>query len=525
MLMYREISLLLKLELCNFWGINVLRHNKDRKEQRKGIAMAVLLAVVVLVLGGYVGGLCYGLIYLGIGEVIPAYLMMLGSIITLMFGIFKTGGTIFRKQGYEVLSSLPLSKWAVVISRFLRLYIENLLCMLVVLLPGVVLYGIFLKPGIGFYLMSVLCLFVTPLLPVAVSAAIGALVTGIASRMKNKAVAEAGLMMIVVVGIMLFGAGLADKEDQFTMELLKNMADQITQLIGMVYPPALWLGQAMIQGNVLTVLGVGAAFLAVFGVVIAVVAVNFHEICRRLYSTSAKHNYQAEHLQRNALMKAMVLREAKHYFSSGIYVSNTIIGPVMAVVLSVGLFFFDLDNMAGTLPVAINVRGAIPFAIGAVFSMMSATCVSISMEGKTVWILQSLPLSKKTILDAKILFQLCLEAPFYFVAVLLGSIALKADVVEVLWLILIPAVLLVFTAVFGITVNLWLPKMNWESETAVVKQSAATVVGGLGGMVFAVLSAAGILLIPESYYNLAVSIFCALFILAAAALYTKNNRV
>ena len=65
----------------------------------------------------------------------------------------------------------------------------------------------------------------------------------------------------------------------------------------------------------------------------------------------------------------------------------------------------DIEAMAETLPMPMNIKAAIPFAMGAVFSMMTTTSVSISMEGKTAWILQSLPLSRKQILDGKILFQ------------------------------------------------------------------------------------------------------------------------
>ena len=33
--MLRQISILTKLELCNVFGLNVLRHTKDKKAKRK----------------------------------------------------------------------------------------------------------------------------------------------------------------------------------------------------------------------------------------------------------------------------------------------------------------------------------------------------------------------------------------------------------------------------------------------------------------------------------------------------------
>ena len=522
--MLRQISVLVKLELCNLWGRNVRKHIKDSREKKKSMALTVAFCLVFAVLMGYVGGLCYGLIYLGAAQVVPAYLIFIASILTLAFGIFKAGSMLFKRQGYDMLAAMPLSKEVIVISRFLRLYVENLLVVLLVMVPGMTVVGVMERPAAGFYGVGVLAILVTPLLPVAISAGIGALITGIASRMKHKALVEAGLSVCLVVGMLLLSSKLSGAEDNLTMEMLKNMADMMTELIGKMYPPAVWLGTAMVQGQLAEPLLFGLGALVILGMVIVVVSANFHKICHRLFATSAKHDYQAEQLQQGSVRKALVVREAKRYFSSGAYVTNTIIGPIMAVALSISLFFMDVEAMAGTLPVHMNVRAAIPFVIGAVFSMMTTTSVSISMEGKTAWILQSLPLSRKQILDGKILFQLCLYAPFYVVAVLVCIIALQPTAMEVLGLIFVPAVICLFAAVFGITVNLWLPRLNWESEVSVVKQSAAAAIGGIGGALGVVVCAMVVLLLPVKYGALASVAICGVMLVITAVLYVKNNK-
>ena len=522
--MLRQISVLVKLELCNLWGRNVRKHIKDSSEKKKSMALTIAFCLVFAVLMGYVGSLCYGLIYLGAAQVVPAYLIFIASILTLAFGIFKAGSMLFKRQGYDMLAAMPLSKEAIVISRFLRLYVENLLVVLLVMVPGMIVVGVLERPAAGFYGVGVLAILVTPLLPIAISTGIGALITGIASRMKNKALVEAGLSVCLVVGMLLLSSKLSEAEDSLTMEMLKNMADMMTELIGKMYPPAVWLGTAMMQGQLMEPLLFGLCALVIVGMVIVVVSVNFHKICHRLFGTSAKHDYQAEQLQQGSVRKALVVREAKRYFSSGVYLTNTIIGPSMAVAFSISLFFMAVEAMAGALPVHMNVRAAIPFAIGAVFSMMTTTSVSISMEGKTAWILQSLPLARKQILDGKILFQLCLYAPFYVVSVLVSIIALQPTVMEVLGLIFVPAVICLFAAVFGITVNLWLPKLDWESEVTVVKQSAAAVVGGIGGALMAVVCAMVVLLLPVKYGVVASVVICGVMLVITAVFYAKNNK-
>ena len=45
-----------------------------------------------------------------------------------------------------------------------------------------------------------------------------------------------------------------------------------------------------------------------------------------------------------------------------------------------------------------------------------------------------------------------------------------------------------------------MPKLNWDSEMTVVKQSASAMLGGIGGTLAALLGAAGAALCPEALY-------------------------
>ena len=120
------------------------------------------------------------------------------------------------------------------------------------------------------------------------------------------------------------------------------------------------------------------------------------------------------------------------------------------------------------------IRKIFPFLLAMMPAMMPTTSVSISMEGKQWWILQSLPVNKKDIIQAKILMNLTVVAPFYVVSELLAILAFSPSLWEVVCLLVIPAVYILFSSVAGIVINLHFPVFDWENETVVVKQSAAT---------------------------------------------------
>lgn len=522
--MTRQIKPLVRLELSNIFSLNVLRHTRDPKARRKACLMAGIYGLLILLVFFYMGAMSYGLILLGAGDAVPAYLISMASIVIFFFGTFTAGASLFRRNGYDILCSLPVSRTAIVVSRFLRMYAENLAMTLVVMIPGLGVYAVLQQPEICFYLTAVMGIFIVPLLPVAAAALAGALVTGISSRMKHKSLMEAGLSIALVLGIFCLTPKLEGLEGSITPEMLTALSDKVQQALGTVYPPAVWLGTAMVTGNFLGCLGcVGVSAVGFLGVA-AVVSVNFHAICRRLFSNSARHDYRMKELKRNSLLVSLCRREFKRYFASGVYVSNTIMGPVLGTVLSGAVFFMGMDRIGQMLPLPLDISGLVPFLVGGVFCMMTAVSVSVSMEGKNFWIVKTLPIPTKTILDAKILMNLLLMLPFYLVSEVFLILALKPDVLELVWLLVIPAVIAVFSCVYGVAVNLRLPVLEWESEVSVVKQSAASLLGGMGGLLLAILWGAVTVLVPEAYSDLAKLAVSTLLLIITAILYGQNNR-
>ena len=127
-------------------------------------------------------------------------------------------------------------------------------------------------------------------------------------------------------------------------------------------------------------------------------------------------------------------------------------------------------------------------------------------------------------MDSKLLVNLTVAAPFYLASVTLGILAVSPGVVEAVWIILIPAVYILFTAVAGLTVNLAFPVFRWENETQVVKQSASTMITMLVGMAASILPAV-LLFFSESRMQNGICLGTVLAVLAATAvLYGCNNR-
>ena len=122
--------------------------------------------------------------------------------------------------------------------------------------------------------------------------------------------------------------------------------------------------------------------------------------------------------------------------------------------------------------------------------MTAISASSISLEGNTLWILKTLPISTKQLLHSKVLFHWLVCAPFMLLGSVLLGIGFGADAVQVLLLTVLCLVYSWVSAQLGLLVNLRWPKLDAVNPTVVVKQSAAVALSMLGDILELLLAAA-----------------------------------
>ncbi len=518
-----ELRTLLLLELRSLYGFNTALHTGDAKVKKRFCLLAGAWMVLFLVVCGYVGGLVYGLCMLNLAQIVPTYLAAITSLLIFAFGIFIAGNRIFGQKGYDLLISLPVRSKSIVLSRFAALYIENLALTLMIFLPGCAVYALLQKPGGLFYLFALVgCLFI-PAIPMVLSTVLGTFILAVSSRMKGKSMAQTVLTVLLVVTIMVGSFGMESIVEEFTPEILAALARTVQELIGKIYPPVLWLGEAMTSFDLRSLALFATVCAAAVAMALAVICKCFTAVMSRLSGISASHSYRIGAMECRGLLKALYLREVKRYFSSSIYVTNTIIGPILGTIAAVALCVSGPEPIETALP-GVDIRGLLPFGIAAIFCMMTTSCTSISMEGRQFWVVKSLPIPTKALLDSKIALNLSLMLHFYVVSAGAMAIAVKPGILDFLWLLLIPAALMVFSVVLGITVNLKFHSFDWDKEEYVVKQSLPAALGGFAG--FLMSAALGILLflLPPQFADAGRALICLLLLGITNLLYRKNNQ-
>lgn len=519
--MIKQCRKLLAIQLLRSFGINEVLNTKDTKKKAKFILMGFCFLLVGLSFVFYIGITAYSLCYIGAAEIIPAYMLAITSILIMFFTILKTNGYIFQNKNYEMLVAMPIKPAVIVASRFLNMYISNLVASILVMVPSCFVYGIYAKTSVTFYIMTVISIFALPLIPMTIATTIGAIIAAISSRMKYKNLFVIVLSLVATMGIIVlsFGSGNMKTTD------LANIAQLLTERVNEMYPLAPLYTSAVIKGNWFSFLLFVLLSILVFILFVAVVARKFIAISSALNSQLTKSNYEIKELSQNSPLKALYYKELKRYFSSNIYVLNTSIGYLMMIALSIAILVMGVENLEKELELSGIISKAIPLLLSAMCTITTTTISSISLEGKQWWIPKSLPVSTKAIFDSKLLVNLTLAIPCLIISVILIAIAVPLDIMGYVWLVCTPLVYNLFVAVMGITLNAKMPVFNWDNEAVVVKQSAAVFVGMLIGMASVIVPLILVFVLGNVSTNLITGVVTVVLAVITFLLYQMNNKM
>lgn len=517
--MLKQIRFLSRIQLCNLLGLNEIRHTKDKSRRMRYLGLALAWLVVGGMMCAYIVMLSFGLTEMGMGEIVPVYLSAVCSLAILIFTFFKAGSVIFPVHSYEILVSLPVSQTAIAISRFLTMYVSNLLLCLLIMIPGMAVYALKLHPYLGFYLYGIPGMILLPLLPLTLATAAGAGITAVTSRMKHKSLAASGLMILIMICVLAVSMQWSGEQGEITKEMLINFADIMKEKVGQIYPPSIWFGEGITSGNTGAFLLFAGVSAGTFLVLVLVLQHWFLPICTALHAVVQKNDYQMGRLRAGSVTAALWKKEIKRYLASTIYLSNTVVGYLLMVLAAAALLFAGPEKLEAMLGLPGLVSSMLPLLLAMTASIMPVTSCAVSMEGKQWWILQSLPVRGKEIWDGKILLNLTVALPCWATAVILSFLALHPSPAEGFWIAVIPLAYILFTSVLGIAVNLAMPIFDWESDVRVVKQSASTMVTMLIGMVSAAVPALVLFFAGMEYRTVVYGAVTAVILAAAGVIY------
>lgn len=473
-------NVLLKNLLLATSSRNILKYEKDKSKRSKIIAGYIGFSILYLLLVAYCIAITIGYGEVGLTSAIPVMCAIVLGLLEFVFTIFKTNGYLFAFKEYDMLISMPFTIKKVVSSKFLYMYVKNLPWTASISLSMLIGYAYYTHPGILTYIFWIVLSAMLPIIPMVLAAAVGSLIAGIGSGFRHKNIIQTVLSFIFII----FCFSSRYIFESFAKDIatdaygsLKTVSDT-TDRIKSIFLPAKWFEDAIINDNFLSALIFILSTIVIFELFFIIISKFYLRINSRLMTGISRKNYKMHELKTKSVTKAIAYKEFRHFTNSTIYLTNMGLGELFVIILSVAALFVDADSIIATITNNAPLKKemllpAVPIVVYFLVGMCSTTTCSFSLEGKNYWIIQSLPISKKTLIQGKMLFNLYLTIPFTILGNLVLGLKFGASIPEILLFILCGIITCMFSTFWGMRCDLKHYKHDWENEVEVIKQGTA----------------------------------------------------
>lgn len=510
---------LLRLSLLNHWA--GFRRGSWRKADGKIDVSRIVTIVILLAAFGTLAWFVLSmeieltklLTRFGQPLLLPAMTLFVAMVSTLILGLFPTLSALYFGRDAAWMASLPVSSTSVMAVKLTEVYFGDLLINLGLIGPAAVLYGLNSHAGALYYVRGVAIILASPLLPLAVTALLVTLLTRVTGLARHKEVCMmiGSLLVVALVWAIEFTLlpHMEDEGPMYIVELLLRRNGLVDLLLSSI-PPVQWAMQGL-QGDWLRL----AMFLLVSALAMAacllLVGRGYLNACLNQTEHAAKRRavrVKEGGWQTRTPLKALFLREWNELTKTPVYAMNTfsgvIIFPIMLLAIwlgmrssgdAIGELFGELQGLlANFSPLDMTLIFAACLAFPCFVNVAAST--AITREGGRLLISRMIPVSARTMLNAKLLTGLAVNLLSMVIAVVVIALILPGFA---LWLI--PAALLALmvayaTAAVALTVDAIHPRLNWVNETQAMKQNLNAVFSMLLSLVMMGLVVALPLLLP-----------------------------
>ena len=485
------LRVLLKKQLSEIFR-GFFYNPKTNRAKSRSATVGCLIAFNLLIFGLLGGmfaflavGICGPLTSAGLGWMYFALLVLIAVALGTFGSVFNTYAGLYAAKDNDLLLSLPIPVRTLMASRLLGVYLMGLMYAAVVIVPAVIVYWMRVSAAPMAILGGVLLTVLISAFVLTLSCALGWLVAKVSRKLKRKnfITVIVSLAGIAVYYFFVFKA-------QTAMEaLVANAALYGEKIKGAAHP--LYLVGCVGTGDGRAMLLVTLIVAALFALMWALLAHSFLKLSTAT-GASGRAVYRERTLKRQSADAALFQKELARFTASANYMLNCGLGILLLPVAGVALVIKG-GELLPLLQMAFDNRGGcaevlLCTGVCTIAAMNDMATPSVSLEGKNLWLAQSLPVTPWQVLRAKLKVQFALTAIPALVP--LACMVLVLPLTPALPLIFVTALsYIVFSACLGLTLGVMRANLTWTNELAPIKQSLAVAIAMFGGWAYALLLA------------------------------------
>ena len=522
---------LVKCDLLQLFGFNKILHS-DKSGAKAKFALAV---AGVVFLGLFVAAMCaiYAFLFaaaliesgsgIAIYNVLAVFIVFY-IIVALLFSLTSANGTVFGGKDYDSLMSLPIRPIMVCLAKAVYVYIFLFAVALVIVVPPAAVCAVLSKSGAISLLTIVSCVIALPLLPLGLGLTIGSAIAVLMAKIKRKNIFKT---IVSVVGVALyfyfvFGLQLDFDDSSQISAMFASIAKVLAPFCflakGFVYISFEWLVALVLP-------------IAVSGLYFVFVSKLYKKINTLILTKRTSGDFKMSGQKQNSLFKCLFLREVKQWAACSGAILNHLIGPVLSLALVIYVIasgsvskvlegFAAEDMGVSADAVLFFARGFLPLIPVFFVSVGVYTSCAVSLEGKSIWLIKSLPVKYSDFLKPKMVLGMLISLPITVIVEIMFGVSFSASALEVCFSIAFSALYCFAANLFGLYMNLKHPFLEWKNSAEAIKRGGSVMICSIIGIFILIPLAAiaGVCIVVLNNYYIAWVIIFGLFALFTALL-------
>lgn len=539
----------IKMQLNVNYSISALKYRFTREKKKRWEPILIGMVIVVsllpllalytaLMLSVFSGGLM-----MGQPEMVLATAFVMAQLVILIFGILYIMGTFYFSKDIMSVVPLPLKPYEIIGGKFIVVLVNEYLTSIPLLLPPIIIFGVGTSQGVLYWLKSLIIMVIAPVIPLAIASLLVILLMRVVNIARYKD------LLVIVGGIVLIFASfmvsaLMQNIPENTKDIEQFFASQtsLVDMIGSRFPPAIWAAKGLSGGGLS-----GAEYFLLFLGVSAVLLVFMLWVANQVFYKALLAGQEVSRKRKvltgtqidkrlgrgTSPVLALLKREWKLMIRTPLYVLNGLVGSIAGPLMVAVLYFMrgsdpELAMMAESLKdpevvpyVALGCLGLMLFTAG--MNLVAST--ALSREGKTIWVAKMIPVTARQQVDAKFLSSYFVSAIGVLMTTLIMVVLLKLPILWAIGATIVGLIGSVPLAALNLLIDVFHPKLVWNSEQEAMKQNMNGGIGMLISFIVLLIMAAvafGALLLglPVTAAFAAVAVVSA--ILAAVSLFALH---
>lgn len=499
-------------EVFRSWFVNT-KTNKARSS----VSIVVTIVLFGVLMLGVIGGMfaffaisiCPAMISADVEWLYFDIFGLIALVLGLFGSVFNTFAGLYLAKDNDLLLSMPIPVPMIIASRILNVYLLGLMYSSIVFVPSVVVYQIVNGFDAAALIGGIIMTLEISLIVLVLSCILGWVVARISLKLKRRSYATV-IAAIAFIGLYYF---VYFKAQDMISDLVQNAAEYGEKIKGSAYFVYAWGKNA--TGKPAEI----AVCLTICAVLAAITWIILSKSFIKIATATPNETHVAvskSNQKVRCLSSSLLSKEFARFSSSANYMLNCGLGilfiPAAGVLLLLkGGYLIDALSSIGDLTAIVSV--GVAFVACLLASMNDMAAPSVSLEGGSLWIIQSLPIDPWHVIRAKLLVQIILTAvPMAFLAVC-AAIALSLSVAEIIAVVIFMAVVVALYSLFAMFIGLKMPNLHWTNEIVPIKQSGGVAIVMFGGWGYAVLVGGGYALM----YILSVGISPVLYLICFSA--------